>query len=109
MFPESIDTDRLRLERLCHETVDLLEFYSVCSGGGGDGGGSDGSDAGSGDSEIEAITRYMPWSPHETIVESKAFIDHAEKRWSDGDRAKYVYRPPRRLGAPYRRDLDVAS
>ncbi len=31
MFPERIETDRLVLERLCHETLDVFEFYRVCS------------------------------------------------------------------------------
>jgi len=31
MFPECIETDRLVLERLCHENIDLHEFYRICS------------------------------------------------------------------------------
>lgn len=31
MFPERIETDRLVLERLCHETLDVFEFYRICS------------------------------------------------------------------------------
>lgn len=77
MFPESLTTDRLRHERLCHENVDLFEFYRICSTEDG----------------IDEITRYMPWSPHETMKETKAFIDETERKWDDGESLKYIIRP----------------
>jgi ribosomal-protein-alanine N-acetyltransferase len=49
MFPERIETHRLVLERLCHETLDLFEFYRVCSD-------ADGTE------QMSEVTHYMPWN-----------------------------------------------
>ncbi|RJT06085.1 GNAT family N-acetyltransferase [Halococcus sp. IIIV-5B] len=80
MFPERIETDRLILERLCHETLDVFEFYDICSD-------ADGPEA------MDEVTRYMPWEPHQTLLESKEYIDGVEERWADGEAAGYVVRP----------------
>ena len=80
MFPERIETDRLLLERLCHETLDCFEFYEVCSD-------ADGAE------DMAEVTRYMPWDPHETVNESRQFIDRCETQWEDGEGASYVIRP----------------
>jgi len=77
LFPDQLETDRLHLERLSHANVDLTEFYRICSG----------------DDAIEEVTQYMPWDPHETIKETKDFIDTTETNWDDGDRATYLIRP----------------
>jgi RimJ/RimL family protein N-acetyltransferase len=77
LFPETIETERLRLERLSRETVDLQEFYRICS-----------SDPG-----IEDVTEHVPWSPHETVKETRDFLAGAEKRWDAGEDAQYVIRP----------------
>ena len=80
MFPERIETDRLTLERLCHETLDVFEFYDICSD-------ADGPEA------MDEVTRYMPWEPHQTLLESKEYIDGVEERWEEGEAAGYVVRP----------------
>ncbi|WP_273836782.1 GNAT family N-acetyltransferase [Halococcus sp. PRR34] len=80
MFPERIETDRLVLERLCHENIDLQAFYRICSD-------ADGS------AEMDEVTQYMPWEPHTTINESKEFLDGAEKRWNEDESADYAIRP----------------
>ncbi len=80
MFPERIETDRLLLERLCHENIDLFEFYRICS------------DA-DGPEDMAEVTRYMPWSPHKTVNESKEFIEDCEEKWDDGEGATYFIRP----------------
>ena len=80
MFPERIETDRLILERLCHETLDVFEFYAICSD-------ADGPEA------MDEVTRYMPWEPHQTLLESKEYIDGVEERWEEGEAAGYVVRP----------------
>ncbi|MEM4781943.1 MAG: GNAT family protein [Halalkalicoccus sp.] len=82
MFPERIETPRLVLEPRDHEHVDLLECYRICSG----------------DEDIEEVTRYMPWSPHETVEETAAYLDRGEGHWNDRTRATYVVRP--RAGEP---------
>lgn len=78
LFPEQIETDRLLLERLCHDTVDVFEYYGYCSHRG---------DA------IDEVTRYLPWDPHETVQETRTSIDTLERQWGDGERAEYVIRP----------------
>ncbi|EMA38869.1 GNAT family N-acetyltransferase [Halococcus hamelinensis] len=80
MFPDRIETERLVLERLCHENLDLFEFYAICSD-------ADGPEA------MDEVTRYMPWEPHETLLESKEYIDGVEERWEEGEAAGYVIRP----------------
>lgn len=77
LFPEQIDTDRLTLERLCEENVDLFALYRICS-----------SDPG-----IDAVTEYMPWDPHETVNETVEFVDGMDQQWQDGNGAHYVIRP----------------
>jgi len=76
-FPATIRTDRLRIERLCHETVDLPEYYRICSA----------------DDDIEAVTEYLSWDPHESIRETKSFVDMVERQWENGESAAYLLRP----------------
>ncbi|APX95145.1 GNAT family N-acetyltransferase [Natronorubrum daqingense] len=78
LFPETIETERLTLEPLCHETVDVFDFYQCCS---------------THEQGIDEVTRYLPWNPHETVAESKAHIDELERQWEQGNRAQYVIRP----------------
>ncbi|KTG13709.1 GNAT family N-acetyltransferase [Haloferax profundi] len=77
MFPQVIESERIRHEQLCHANIDVQEFYWVCAY----------------DDGIEEITRYMPWTPHETMRESKKFIDQTERKWEDGESLKYILRP----------------
>lgn len=78
LFPEEIETERLRLERLCHENVDVFEYYHCCS---------------SDEQAIEEITQYLPWDTHETVKETNDYIDSLEEQWEDGTRAEYLIRP----------------
>ena len=77
LFPTRIETDRLLLERLCHNTVDLQTYYRICSS----------------DDAIEEVTQYMTWSPHETLKETKEYVDTVEDEWHEGDGASYLVRP----------------
>ena len=77
LFPPVIETDRLRLERCCHETVDLQEYYRICS-----------SDPG-----IEEVTRFVPWGSHEHPKETAEFLDRKERQWENSEKAPYVIRP----------------
>jgi len=78
LFPERIETERLRLERLGHEHVDVFEYHELCSGE---------------RTDIEAITRYLPWDPHESVKETSEYLDSLERKWDRGERAEYVIRP----------------
>ena len=77
MFPESIESERLQHERLTHENIDVQEFYRICTS----------------DDGIEEVARYMPWTPHETMKQSKHFIDRNERQWDDGESLAYILRP----------------
>lgn len=84
MFPQRIETDRLVLERL-DESVELFEFYRICS-----------SDPG-----IDDVTRYMPWTPHRNLYETRQFLGGVRENWTKGTEASYAIRVP-----ASERDLD---
>lgn len=78
MFPETIETERLRLERLCRENVDPLTLYDHCRIGA---------------PNIEDVTAHVTWTPHETPDETAEFIEWAENTWRERQGAHYVIRP----------------
>lgn len=77
MFPETIETDRLRLEPRWPENVDLDDCYRICA-----------SDPG-----IDEVTEYVTWDPHETKKETLEFLERGRERWEDNEAASYVIRP----------------
>ena len=77
MFPETIETDRLRLEPRWPEHVDLDECYRICS-----------SDPG-----IDEVTEHVTWDPHETKKETLEFLERGRERWEENEAASYVIRP----------------
>ncbi len=77
MFPEHIETERLRFERISHDTVDVFELHELYA---------DGDDA-------EELFEYWDSSPHETVKETYDYVDEAEQLWDDVEGAKYVIRP----------------
>ncbi|MFP9192954.1 GNAT family N-acetyltransferase [Natrialbaceae archaeon A-CW1-1] len=77
MFPEHIETERLRFERISHDTVDVFELHELYA---------DGDDA-------EELFEYWDSSPHETVKETYDYVDEAEQIWDDVEGAKYVIRP----------------
>ena len=77
MFPETIETDRLRLEPRWPEHVDLDECYRICS-----------SDPG-----IDEVTEHVTWDPHETKKETLEFLERGRERWEENEAAGYVIRP----------------
>jgi RimJ/RimL family protein N-acetyltransferase len=78
LFPEEVETERLSLQRLCHETVDVFEYYRCCSHH---------------EPDIEEVTAYLPWSVHETVKETSDYLDDLDAQWEAGTRAEYVIRP----------------
>ncbi|ELZ41929.1 GCN5-related N-acetyltransferase [Halorubrum californiense DSM 19288] len=77
MFPETIETDRLRLAVRSPENVDLDECYRICS-----------SDPG-----IDEVAEYVPWDPHETKKETLEFLERGRERFEENEAASYVIRP----------------
>nr|WP_247418439.1 GNAT family protein [Halomarina salina] len=76
MFPETVETERLRLERLT--AGDLWDLYEYAS-----------TDA----PDIDEVTEYINWNPHETPKETRDFLATVESQWADGDGATYAVRP----------------
>ena len=77
LFPQIIETDRLRLEPRTLEFVDLFEAYRICSG----------------DEGIDDVTEYMPWNPHTTPEETRAFLERGRRVRAEATEAEYVVRP----------------
>ena len=77
MFPETIETERLRLDPRWPETVDLDDCYRICSS----------------DPAIDEVTEHVTWDPHETKKETLEFLERGRKRWEDNEAAGYVIRP----------------
>jgi len=77
MFPETIATERLRLRPRRPAEVDLREVYEICSA----------------DPDIEEVTEYVTWSPHETIKETREFLALGKSKWEEREAAGYVLRP----------------
>jgi len=85
MFPEKIETARLELKALTTDEIHPAELHRHCS---------------SHNPTIEEEFRYLPWTPHRTIHETKEWIDDAETRWRDGERATYLIRAGEELETP---------
>lgn len=77
MFPECIETERLRLERISHDSVDVFDLHELYSEG-------DGS---------EDVFEFWDSSPHRTLKETYDYVNEAERLWEKAEGAKYVIRP----------------
>lgn len=76
MFPERIETDRLRLVPRTLEHVDYLEAYEHCSSEG-----------------MAEVTEFVPWDPHEHPKETREFLKQGGEMREDGEVADYAIRP----------------
>jgi RimJ/RimL family protein N-acetyltransferase len=77
VFPETIETDRLRLEAAGPENVDLDACYRICS-----------SDPG-----IDEVTEHVTWDAHETKRETLEFLERGREQFEEAEAANYVVRP----------------
>jgi RimJ/RimL family protein N-acetyltransferase len=77
LFPEIIETDRLRMEPRTPEYVDVQRCYEICAHEDG----------------IEAVTQWVPWDPHESITETEEFLERGRRQREEGNGAVYVLRP----------------
>jgi RimJ/RimL family protein N-acetyltransferase len=78
LFPATMESERLRFERIHPADVDLFEVYGV---------------AGHHVDRIEETTRYMTWDPHQTPKESAEFVEHCGEQFDAGEAAQYLVRP----------------
>jgi ribosomal-protein-alanine N-acetyltransferase len=70
-LPEKIETDRLTIQRLRYE--DAEEIFYVYS------------------SKPEA-TKYVSWPTHQSVQETRRFLDYAIKAWNSGTEYSYSIR-----------------
>jgi RimJ/RimL family protein N-acetyltransferase len=77
LFPETIETERLRLRKFDRETVGIQDLYEV-----------------TGRSEtVDEETRYLTLDPHDTPKEARDMIAGAEEQWTDAESAVYAVYP----------------
>lgn len=74
--PESLETDRLRLERLCEATVEFETFHEVYSA-----------------DEMATVTEYLFWDRPRRREDSRALFDTEMQAWEEGTKFSYVLRP----------------
>jgi RimJ/RimL family protein N-acetyltransferase len=78
MFPFELETERLRLVRLCRDTAstgDLYRYVNV--------------DA----PHIDEICEYVHWEPHRTMKETHDYLTAVETRWDERSQATYAIYP----------------
>ncbi|WP_232702519.1 GNAT family N-acetyltransferase [Halobacterium wangiae] len=78
MFPDSITTDRLRLQRCCRDNVSVRELYAAASRR---------------NDHIEEVTEHLSWNPHDSMKVSRDTLALFEEGWDDGEVATYAIRP----------------
>lgn len=78
LFPERIETERLVLEALTTDAVDVLDLYEHVE-----------EDA----PHIDEITEYLTWAPHEHPKETLEFVERVTDEFEAGDTATYLIRP----------------
>jgi len=77
VFPERIETERLRLDPRTPDAVDVHELYEICAA----------------DPGIEQVTEHVSWDPHGTPKETLEFLERGARKRSDAEAAAYVIRP----------------
>lgn len=76
LFPETVETERLRLERLDGENVGLLDLYEFL-----------------GPDLVAEEVEHLQWEPHATPMDTKRLLEQCGKLWRDGEQASYLFRP----------------
>jgi RimJ/RimL family protein N-acetyltransferase len=77
LFPETIETERLHLERL-DRAVAVRELYRHAN-----------EDA----PHIDEVTEYLPWQPHATMNDTREYLAMIADEWANADRAAYAIAP----------------
>ncbi|NHN48368.1 GNAT family N-acetyltransferase [Halostella sp. JP-L12] len=77
MFPETIETERLRLVRFSRDRVDLDAVHEALSR----------------DEQTERELAHVTKSPDDTLKETWDRFVEAERRWDEGEKARYAVYP----------------
>ncbi|UPV76416.1 GNAT family N-acetyltransferase (plasmid) [Halorussus limi] len=75
MFPDEIETERLRFVRLSRDTVPTAELYQHMR---------------TGAPHMSEVSEYAMWDPHETPKDTHDFLVSVEERWDDREQATYA-------------------
>ncbi len=78
MFPEEIETERLRFVRLCRENVPTAELYRYMRAGA---------------PHMAEVSEYVMWDPHETPKDTHDYLADVEEQWDDRGQATYAIFP----------------
>lgn len=78
LFPSEMESARLRYERLHPDEFDSYELYEHVRSGAPD---------------VDEITEYVTWDPHEHPNEAFDWVDRCGDQFEDGTAATYVLRP----------------
>ncbi|MFC4987400.1 GNAT family N-acetyltransferase [Saliphagus infecundisoli] len=76
LFSPQIGTDRLELERLCHENIDSRTLYAIETD----------------EKRTVGVYEHIPQSPYSTLKDAQDALDRLETRWEDGEGAQYIVR-----------------
>jgi RimJ/RimL family protein N-acetyltransferase len=79
LFPETVETERLRLRRLSADLLDPLSAYDVY--------------APTRSETIAAETEYLSFDPHRTPKATADFLADAAEKWESGEGAVYAVLP----------------
>ncbi|WP_135534662.1 GNAT family N-acetyltransferase [Halostella pelagica] len=82
MFPEEIETERLRLVQFSRDHVDLEPVYEALSR----------------DEQTERELQHVTKTPDDTLKDTRDRFVAAERNWDDGEKARYAVFP--REGEP---------
>ena len=78
LFPDELESERLRYERIHPDSFDPYELYEH---------------AREGAPYIEEITRWVTWDPHQTPKETFEWVERTGEAFENGENASYVLRP----------------
>lgn len=81
LFPDRVETERLDFRAVGSDACDVepLDYYRVCSP--------------RHEPDIEGVTEYMTWSPHETPKETSDYLTHAAEQRKQNEGVTYIVRP----------------
>ncbi len=81
IFPETLESDRLRYEAASPDAVDPYELYEYVN-----------ADA----PNVDEITRYVTWDPYDHPKVALEWLEHCAEQFDEGESANYIIRPTER-------------
>jgi RimJ/RimL family protein N-acetyltransferase len=75
VFPDEIETERLRLVRLCRGNVSTTQLYQYMRTEAPD---------------MSEVSEYVMWDPHETPKDTHEYLIDVEDQWDDCGQATYA-------------------